>query len=76
MAACGAKYIRREDIPAEILAQAENADEYVKQKCLLSQPFVKNNSQTMADYLREVVSQTGENMVIRRFCRFSLGADE
>jgi len=28
---------------------------------------------SIADYLRQVVSQSGENIVIRRFVRFALG---
>ena len=76
IAACGAKYLKKEDVPAEALAKAENADEYKKQFCLMEQPFVKDSKLTMAAYLQDVISQTGENVVIRRFTRFSLGAEE
>ena len=76
IAACGAKYLKKEDVPAEALAKAENADEYKKQFCLMEQPFVKDSKLTMAAYLQDVISQTGENVVIRRFNRFSLGAEE
>ena len=75
VAACGAKYLKKEDVPAEALAKAENADEYKKQFCLMEQPFVKDTRLTMAGYLQNVVAQIGENVVIRRFTRFSLGAE-
>jgi len=75
VAACGAKYLKKEDVPAEALAKAENAEEYKKQFCLMDQPFVKDSKLTMAGYLQDVVAQTGENVVIKRFTRFSLGAE-
>lgn len=68
-------YIKREDIPEEKLKEIENLDEYAKEKCLLEQPFVRDPSKTISDYLKEIVSQTGENIVIKRFCVFSLGED-
>lgn len=41
---------------------------------LLQQPFIKDESRTVADLVREVAAKTGENVVIRRFTRFELGA--
>jgi elongation factor Ts len=40
---------------------------------LLMQPWVKDESVTVADLLRKVIAETGENIVIRRFSRFKLG---
>ena len=73
VAATAPDYIKKEDIPEDELSKAENKEEYIKQMCLLEQPFVKDTKMTIADCLREVVSQTGENVIIRRFVRFSLG---
>lgn len=75
VAAMEPKYLTAEEIPSEEKEKVENIDEYIKQVCLLEQPFVKDNSLTIKDYLRQVVSQLGENIAIKRFVRFSLGED-
>lgn len=41
--------------------------------CLLNQPFVKNDQQTVAQALNELIAKTGENIRIRRFARFDIG---
>ena len=41
--------------------------------CLLEQPYVKDDSMKIKDYLTSVVARLGENIVIRRFVRFELG---
>lgn len=41
---------------------------------LLEQPFVKNPDQTIADLLKEQIAKLGENIVVRRFARFQIGA--
>jgi elongation factor Ts len=42
--------------------------------CLLKQPFVKNDQQTVAEALQEIIGKTGENIKIKRFARFEIGA--
>lgn len=49
-------------------------EKYFSQVCLIDQPFVKNPDKTIKDLLKEKVGAIGENMVIRRFVRFQLGA--
>ena len=73
VAAASPKYIDRQAVPDEELKNTADLGAYVKENCLLNQQFVKDNSRTIDDYLQEVISQTGENIVIRRFARFSLG---
>jgi elongation factor Ts len=41
---------------------------------LLKQPFIKDPSRTVADLIRDVASTTRENVVLKRFTRFELGA--
>ncbi|MGQ9920167.1 MAG: translation elongation factor Ts [Desulfobacca sp.] len=43
--------------------------------CLLEQPYVKNPDITIQDYLNEMRAKTGENVIIRRFIRYQLGAN-
>lgn len=45
-------------------------------KVLLSQAYIMNDSQTVADYLKETIAKTGENIVIRRFTRIELGVND
>ena len=41
---------------------------------LLDQPWVKDDKITVAKLVDDVIRKTGENIVIRRFARFELGA--
>lgn len=51
-------------------------EKYYSQVVLLDQPFVKDpeGKKTIKDLLNEKVGKLGENMQIRRFVRFQLGA--
>ena len=73
VAAVNPTYLKREDIPADVSSKIENIEEYAKEHCLLEQIYVKDNAITVGEYLRNVISQTGENVVIKRFARFALG---
>lgn len=42
--------------------------------CLLNQPFVKNDQVTITQALEELIAKTGENIKIKRFARFEIGA--
>jgi elongation factor Ts len=47
---------------------------FVSEVCLLKQPYVRDPDLTIEDLLNELKVKTGENVVIRRFARFQLGA--
>jgi len=49
-------------------------EKYYSTVCLLDQPFVKQNEKTVKEKLTEQVSKIGENIQIRRFVRFQIGA--
>ncbi|HUP88880.1 MAG TPA: translation elongation factor Ts [Longimicrobiales bacterium] len=46
---------------------------FYKESTLLDQPYVKDPDKTVGEYVTEVASKTGENVVVRRFVRFALG---
>jgi elongation factor Ts len=46
---------------------------YFAERCLLSQPFIKNPDQTVGDLVKEANAQLGENIVVRKFHRIQLG---
>ncbi len=48
-------------------------EKYIKEICLLEQPFVKDPDKTVQDILNEKIATIGENMSIRRFVRYERG---
>jgi elongation factor Ts len=46
------------------------------EKVLLSQTYIKNDKQTVGDFLKENIAILGENIVIRQFKRIELGVNE
>ena len=47
---------------------------FKKEVALLDQPFVKNPDETVGELLKSKIGSLGENMSIRRFSRFQIGA--
>ncbi|RTH98620.1 translation elongation factor Ts [Thermus scotoductus] len=47
---------------------------YLEEVALLEQPFVKDDKIRVKELIQEAIAKTGENIVVRRFCRFELGA--
>ncbi len=46
---------------------------FFSETCLLDQPFVKDDSKTVQELIKEKIAQLGENMTVGRFARFQLG---
>lgn len=44
-------------------------------EALLEQPNIRDTSKNMQEVIREVIAKVGENIVLRRFSRFELGAE-
>jgi len=74
VAASDPRYIRREDVPVDLIKDEEE-EEYFKKNCFLEQLFIKDQSITIQDYLNSLITKTRENIVIRRFVRFQLGEE-
>ncbi|MCS7217680.1 MAG: translation elongation factor Ts [Thermus sp.] len=47
---------------------------YLEEVVLLEQPFVKDDKVKVKELLQQAIAKIGENIVVRRFCRFELGA--
>lgn len=73
IAACGPVYIKREDVPGDIIGQEKDKEQFYKDHCLLEQVFIKDPNITIKDYLISLIAKIGENIVIRRFIRYKLG---
>jgi elongation factor Ts len=67
------KYIKKDEIPEEILKAEKDPVAFVKTNCLLEQAFVKDTSKTVQDLLNEIVAKIGENILIGRFTRYKIG---
>lgn len=46
---------------------------YYSEACLMEQPFVKDPSITVRDYIAAHIQKIGENIKVRRFIRYKLG---
>jgi len=71
-------WIDKESVPKEIIEQyGENEqkklEEFFKEKVLLEQPFIKDESITIKEYINSKISKLGENIKIKRFVRFEIG---
>lgn len=72
IAASSPQFIAKEELPKEMLKGQKDKEQFIKQVCLMEQPFIKNPSITIKDYLGELIAKIGENIFIRRFVRFSI----
>lgn len=73
VAACSPAYLKREDVPTDVLEQEKDKELFFRENCLLEQPFVKDPSINIKDYLTNIIAKLGENIVIRRFVRYRIG---
>src|SRR6185503_3284056 len=46
---------------------------FLSEVCLLDQPFVKDDKQTVGELVKAMSGKTGENVQVRRFVRYQLG---
>lgn len=46
---------------------------FYSQKCLLDQPFVKDDKIKVGDLIKNHIAKFGENIVVKRFQRFEIG---
>ncbi len=64
--------------PADMLEKIVDGQvkKHFAEKVLLSQTYIKNDKQTVNDFLKENISILGENIVIRQFKRIELGVND
>lgn len=70
------KYITADEVPEGEAAayDAGTPKEYIQKTVLMEQPFVRNPSETIQEMVRNTIAKTGENIVVRRFVRYEIGA--
>ncbi|UFP96252.1 translation elongation factor Ts [Gloeobacter morelensis] len=70
--------VQREDLlskPEKIRAQIAQGrvDKLFKERALLEQPFIKDQSISVGELITQKIAKIGENIKVRRFARFVLG---
>ncbi len=67
VAATAPSYISAQEVPDDQKGQ-------VAELALLEQPFIKDPKRTISDIIKDKIAKFGENIVVRRFTRYELGA--
>ena len=79
VAATSPQYLSEEQIPNEAFAELErefgSRQRALEAVSLADQPFIKDGRQTVRDLIKDRIAKLGENIVVRRFARFEVGAD-
>ncbi|MBI2844951.1 MAG: elongation factor Ts [Chloroflexi bacterium] len=77
VAATDPHYISAEDVPPAVWEEEKknypSPDDFYKQVCLLSQPFIKDEGITVGEIITQAQAKLGENVSVRRFVRYELG---
>ena len=79
VAATAPRYLSEQDVPAEDWPALEgefgDRAKALEAVSLMDQVFIKDGKKTIRDLVRDGIAKLGENIVVRRFSRFELGAD-
>lgn len=57
---------------AEKIAEGK-VEKFLKEVCLLEQPYIKDDKKTIEDLIKEYIAKLGENIQVRRFTRYEIG---
>lgn len=89
-------YVRREDIPEEVIEQERDIarnqaiksgkperivdkivdgriEKFYQEVCLMEQAYIRDDSKTCEQLVKEMIGKIGENIKVRRFVRFEMG---
>ncbi len=77
IAATSPEYIRKEDVPAEVLEEKKklyrDIDVFYKEKVLFEQSYIRDDSLTIEQYVKSKIGKLGENIRVNRFTRYQIG---
>jgi len=57
---------------AEKIAEGK-VNKFFQENCLLEQKYIKDETKTIEDLIKEYIAKLGENIQVRRFCRYEIG---
>lgn len=68
---------RNEGKPEKVIEKIVTGrmEKYYQDICLLEQPYIREPERTIRELVNEYIAKLGENIVVRRFCRFQLGEE-
>ncbi len=69
---------RQEGKPDHVIERVVEGrlEKFFGETVLLEQPFIKDQEITVGDLIKQSIAKFGENIVVRRFCRFAVGEAE
>ncbi len=76
IAAVNPLFLKKDDIPEDVLNSQDNKEEYIKENCLSEQSFVKDSKKTIQDLINESIASIGENIFVSRFKRYKVNEVE
>jgi elongation factor Ts len=67
--------VAKEGKPTKMIPQIVEGmlSKALAERCLLEQPFIKNQEVTVGDHIKSNIAILGENIVVKRFSRMALG---
>ncbi|NTU79408.1 MAG: translation elongation factor Ts [Chloroflexales bacterium] len=69
------RFINVDEVTDEAVSESgQTREKFVEENVLLAQPFVKDPSRTIEEKIKEAIAKLGENIVVRRFVRYEVGA--
>ncbi|MGC9099939.1 MAG: translation elongation factor Ts [Caldisericum sp.] len=69
------KQLEEEGKPANVIEKIIEGkiETFYKERCLLEQPYLRDENLTIEQLIKEHISKFGENITVRRFARFKVG---
>ncbi|MGB9694382.1 MAG: translation elongation factor Ts [Caldisericaceae bacterium] len=69
------KQLEEEKKPANVIEKIVQGkiETFFKEHCLLEMPYIKDESHTIEELIKEYIAKFGENITVRRFSRFKVG---
>ncbi len=52
---------------------AGRIEKFYKEVCLLEQPYIKGDDESVGDLIKQAIAEIGENINVRRFVRYEMG---
>lgn len=75
IAAMNPRFLNVEDVSeAELAESGAKPEKFYEEHVLLKQPFVRDPSQTIEDRIKAAVAKLRENIIVRRYVRYEIGA--
>jgi len=76
IAATSPSYVKKEDVPEDVLKEQKDPAGFIKEKVLFEQSFVKDSSKTVKECITNLVGSIGENITVSRFVRYRVNEVE